>query len=294
VIRVQSRRAPDLARRGGLAWRVLRIAAMASTAEREAHEHQLPPGEVVYRAVRQDGDDALTWSADRLWWSGLAAGVSMGFSLAVEGLLRAHLPEAQWTPLVTKLGYSVGFVIVVLGRQQLFTEQTLTAVLPLLSRDRPDGVIASVGRMWLVVLVANIAGTAGFALTAAWTGAFDPEVRAAFAAIGQEAMSHAVGTTLVRGILAGFLIATMIWLLPGSGSARLWIVVLMTYVVGLAGLSHIIAGSAEALYLVFIGERALSDYLLHYFAPTVTGNAIGGVVLVAILAHAQHAPEESR
>ena len=86
----------------------------------------------------------------------------------------------------------------------------------------------------------------------------------------------------------------MVWLLPGSGSARLFIVVLLTYVVGLAGLSHIIAGSAEALYLVFTDERSFSDYLLHYATPTLIGNAVGGVGLVALLAHAQHAPEESR
>jgi formate/nitrite transporter FocA (FNT family) len=270
---------------------------MASVAEQhqeeKAEEQQLPEGEIVYRAVRQDGDHALAWSADRLWWSGLAAGLSMGFSLATEGLLRAHLPDADWMPLISKFGYAVGFVIVVLGRQQLFTEQTLTAVLPLLSRDRP-GVFIDVARMWVVVLVANLVGTAGFAATAAWTEAFDPHVRTVFAEIGREAMSHSFGTTLVRGILAGFLIATMIWLLPGSGSARLFVVLLLTYIVGLAGLSHIIAGSTETLLLVFIGERAFTDYLLNYFTPTLTGNAIGGVGLVALLAHAQHAPEESR
>jgi formate/nitrite transporter FocA (FNT family) len=261
--------------------------------EREAEKRQLPEGEIVYRAVRQDGEHALAWSSDRVAWSGLAAGLSMGFSLAVEGLLRAHLPDAAWSPLITKVGYSVGFVIVVLGRQQLFTEQTLTAILPLLSRDR-GGVLKDVARMWSVVLAANIIGAAIFAATAAWTEAFDAQVRNAFVAIGREALSHSFATTMLRGVLAGFLIATMIWLLPGAGPARLWIVVLITYVVGLAGLSHIVAGSAETLYLVFIGERALSDYFLNYFTPTLIGNAVGGVTLVAVLAHAQHAPEESR
>jgi formate/nitrite transporter FocA (FNT family) len=268
-------------------------AATAEHSERRAEDQQLPEGEVVYRAVRQDGDHALAWSVDRLGWSGLAAGISMGFSLGAEGLLRAHLPDASWSPLISKLGYSLGFVIVVLGRQQLFTEQTLTAILPLLSRDRP-GLLGRVGIMWTVVLLANIVGTAAFTATAAWTEAFDPEVRQAFAAIGREAVAHPFSTLLVRGVLAGFLIATMIWLLPGSGSARLWIVILLTYIVGLAGLSHIVAGSAEVLYLVYIDERAFGDYLFNYFVPTLTGNAIGGVTLVALLAHAQHAPEEAR
>lgn len=267
---------------------------IAEHREQEAEERQLPEGEVIYRAVRQDGDHALAWSADRLAWSGLAAGLSMGFSLGAEGLLRAHLPEAHWSPLVSKLGYSVGFVIVVLARQQLFTEQTITAVLPLLSRDRPQGVLAGVARMWAIVLIANILGTALFAAAAAWTDAFDPHVRAAFTEIAREATAHSFGTALLRGVFAGFLIATMIWLLPGSGSARLFIVILLTYIVGLAGLTHIVAGSTEALYLVFTRELAFSDYVLNYVLPTLTGNATGGVALVALLAHAQHAPEESR
>ena len=262
--------------------------------EHEAERHQLPEGEVIYRAVRQDGDHALAWSADRLAWSGFAAGISMGFSFGAEGLLRAHMPDTESTPLISKFGYTLGFVIVVLGRQQLFTEQTLTAILPLLSRDRPGGAIASVARLWIVVLIANILGTALFAMTAAWTNAFDPDVRVAFTLIGREVMAHDFWTTMLRGVMAGFLIATMIWLLPGSGSARLWIVVLLTYTVGIAGLPHIIAGSTEALYLVMINERAFSDYLINFFVPTLTGNAIGGVTLVAALAHAQHAPDESR
>lgn len=217
----------------------------------------------------------------------------MGFSLAAEGLLRAHLPDAEWTPLITKLGYSLGFIIVVLGRQQLFTEQTITAILPVLSRDRP-GALAGAARMWATVLVANLVGAAAFAATAAWTEAFDPEVRAAFVEIGRDAVAHSFATTLVRGIFAGFLIATMIWLLPGSGSARVFIVLLMTYIVGLAGLAHIIAGSAEVLFLVFAGDQTFIDYLTGYALPTFIGNALGGVTLVALLAHAQHAPEESR
>ena len=259
--------------------------------ERKASEEHVPEGELIYRAIRQDGDHALCLSSRELAWSGLAAGISMGFSLIGEGLLRAHLPEAPWTPLVTKFGYALGFLIVILGRQQLFTEQTLSSILPLLSSDRPHGNLANVARLWTIVLIANVVGTAAIALVTAWTPAFSGEVQAAFSSIGNETLTHGFGTQFVRAIYAGFLIATMVWLLPGAGHARLWIVVILAYFVGIGQLTHVIAGSSEGLYVVFRGERALGDYVVHFLAPAFLGNSVGGVALVASLAHAQHAPE---
>jgi formate/nitrite transporter FocA (FNT family) len=260
----------------------------------KASEEHIPEGEVIYRAIRKDGDHALAESTANLAWSGMAAGMSMGFSLAGEGLLKAHLPEAPWTPLLSKLGYALGFLMVILGRQQLVTEQTLTAILPLLSRDRPAGVIGNVARLWTTVLIANLAGAALFAAASAWTPAFSPEVQAAFLRIGHDAMSASLGATFVRGIYAGFIIATMVWLLPGAGAARLWIVVILAYVVGVASLAHVIAGSAECLFVVFKGEATLAGYVGGFLLPSLLGNSVGGVALVASLAHAQHAPESAR
>jgi formate-nitrite transporter family protein len=261
--------------------------------EHEAHQRSTPHGEVIYRAVRQDGDDTLGRSTSELAWSGVAAGISMGMSFLAEGMLRMHLPEAAWTPLVTKLGYSVGFLIVVLGRQELFTEQTLNAILPLLSRDREHGVLSNVARVWATILLANLIGTAAFAAFTAWSGAFPPEAHRAFSHIGHAALAHGFGTTVARAVYAGFIIATMIWLLPAADSARFWIIFALAWLVGVAGLAHIIAGSAETLYVVFRGERAFSEYVTAFLVPAFVGNSLGGVALVAALAHAQHAPEES-
>jgi len=261
--------------------------------EERARQEGVPEGELIYRSVRQDGEYALRQPSSVLIWSGLAAGLSMGFSLIAEGLLRAHLPDTPWAPLISKFGYTAGFLIVVLGRQQLFTEQTLTAILPLLARDNPLGTLGNVARLWAVVLAANLAGAALLSAATAYTTAFSPEVHRAFSHIGHAAMSHDVLTTMIRGVYAGFLIAVMIWLLPGAGAARLWIVVLLTYLVGLGAFSHIIAGSSECFYVVFRGERSLMQYLTGYFVPALLGNAAGGVMFVAALAHAQHAPENS-
>ena len=259
--------------------------------EDKATEEHVPEGEVIYRAIRQDGDYALCRSSLELAYSGVAAGISMGFSLIGEGLLRAHLPEASWTPLVSKFGYTLGFLIVILGRQQLFTEQTLSSILPLLSPDRPHGNLPNVARLWTVVLLSNLVGAAALALVTAWTPAFSGEVQAAFSKIGNEALAHGFGTQLVRAIYAGFLIATMVWLLPGASQARLWIVVILAYFVGIGSLTHVIAGSSETLYVVFKGEHSFYEYLVGFLVPAFLGNSIGGVALVAALAHAQHAPE---
>jgi formate/nitrite transporter FocA (FNT family) len=265
---------------------------MSGDDEQRAQQEHVPEGEVIYRAIRRDGDHALSMANAELAWSGLAAGLSMGFSLAAEGVLRAHLPDAPWQPLVAKLGYAIGFLIVILGRQQLFTEQTLTAMLSVFSADRREGTLGNVARLWAVVLAANLAGTALFAAAAAWTPAFTPEVRAAFAEIGRETLNPGLTANLIRGVYAGFLIATMVWLLPGAGESRLWIVIALAWVVGIASLAHVVAGSSDALYVVFRGERTLSDYLVNFLIPSFVGNSIGGVALVAALAHAQHAPQE--
>jgi formate/nitrite transporter FocA (FNT family) len=113
---------------------------------------------VVYEAVRLEGEDELERPAAALAWSGLAAGLSMGFSFLAEAALQAHLPDSLWRTMIARAGYSVGFLIVVLGRQQLFTENTLTVVLPfLLHKD--IGTIRKVLRLWSVVLSANVVGT---------------------------------------------------------------------------------------------------------------------------------------
>ncbi|HEX8500376.1 MAG TPA: formate/nitrite transporter family protein [Pyrinomonadaceae bacterium] len=260
--------------------------------QRDVERRSAPRTEVVYEAVREEGEGELRRAAPALAWDGLAAGLTMGFSLVAEGLLRAHLPEAQWRPLVAKLGYSVGFLIIVLGRHQLFTENTLTAVLPLLQRPYAS-TLARVLKLWAVVLAANLAGAVLFAFVVARTGLFDPHVREAFGAIGREALEGWWALTLLRGVFAGWLIAMMVWMLPASESARFFVVVVMTYVVALGGFAHIVAGSVETLYVVWTGGAGWGDYL-GWMLPTLAGNIVGGTALVAALGHAQVAGEARR
>jgi formate/nitrite transporter FocA (FNT family) len=167
----------------------------------EAEERAAPAGSVVYDAICGEGEDELERSTSALAWSGLAAGLSMGFSLVAQGLLRSHLPDADWRPLIVSFGYSIGFLIVVLGRQQLFTENTLTVILPLLIL-KDKGTLRNVARLWTTVLLANLAGALMFAFVLARTTMFEPKVLEAFTRLGEDALRADFSTTLLRGIFA--------------------------------------------------------------------------------------------
>jgi formate/nitrite transporter FocA (FNT family) len=254
--------------------------------EDEAAERSAPSGKVVYKAILKEAEDELERPSAALFWSGLAAGLSMGFSLAAEGLLRTRLPEREWTPLVVKLGYSFGFLIVILGRQQLFTENTLTPVLPLL-QNKDAKTLGNMLRLWGVVLAANLLGALAFGLVAAKTSAFDPDVRETFLKIGAEAMKHGFGVTLLRAVFAGWLIALIVWLLPFAEAGRIWIIILLTWLIGVGHFAHIIAGAVNTFTLAWAGDKSWGDVLGRFIVPTLIGNIIGGVTLVAALNHAQ-------
>jgi formate-nitrite transporter family protein len=207
----------------------------------------------------------------------------MGFSLVAEGLLRGRLPDAPWRDLVTSLGYSAGFLFVTLGRQQLFTETTLTASLPLFHDRR---YARDVARFWIVVFIANIVGTLLFAWAAALPGLFPAELSAAFRDIGSRAAEGSFGIILTKGVAAGWLIALMVWLLPFAGTARVLVIIFVTYLIAGAQLAHVIAGSVETAHAAITGAIGWADYASFLLAAFL-GNTIGGVLFVALLNHAQ-------
>ncbi len=254
--------------------------------EAEVEERTSPGGHIVYEAVRQEGLHELERSNSALAWSGIAAGLVMGFSLLTEAVLQSHLPDAPWRPLITKFGYSVGFLIVVLGRQQLFTENTLTVILPLLRKPQLR-LFGNVARLWLIVLACNLAGTFAMAWLLGHLDVVEPEIRQAMQNLAQASLNHSFGTLLIRGVFAGFLIAMMVWLMPFAETARVWVIILVTYVVGIAEFSHVIVGSVDAFYLVGLGQKTLLDYFA-FMVPVLLGNVIGGSTIVATIAHAQY------
>ncbi len=262
------------------------VPALTERQEEEAESRTSVTALVVHETIRKDGDEELSRPISALAWSGLAAGLSMGFSFLTQALLWSALPDAPWRPLVTSLGYPVGFLIVIIGRQQLFTENTLTAIIPLLAR-RNLATLTSVLKLWGVVLTANLVGAHIFAWVVGNAPVVRPPVKEAMKQIAMAAADVSPATAILRGIFAGWLIAMVVWMLAATDSARVPIIVSLTYVVGLAGLTHVVIGSVEILFLVMIGAKSWMSYMTAYMLPTLAGNIIGGVSLVSSLNHAQ-------
>lgn len=253
---------------------------------KEGRQRSAPRVLEIHEAIRVEGEHELSRPVTALAVSGLAAGLSMGFSFVAEASLANALPHTQWATLISKLGYAVGFLIVILGRQQLFTENTLTPILALMSRpSRAAG--QRLLRLWAVVLVANLVGAMLFALFLAKAPAFDPQMNGTFARMAGKIFGMGSWATFCRAILGGWLIALMVWLLPFAETARPFVIIIVTYLVGIAHLAHIIAGSVEMFYAVFVGLAALPAALAQFALPALVGNVIGGVAFVSMLHHAQ-------
>ncbi len=257
---------------------------------RTIDRHSSPSAALVHETIRGEGQAELDRTNAALIMSGLSAGLSIGMSVVVEGLLRQHLPHTSWAEIVVPLGYAVGFVIVVLGRQQLFTENTLTPILPLLYHWKIN-IFWHVLRLWALVLAANLIATFIFALFLAKSPVFPAETQAAFAEVCGAVYGHSFADTFWSSLMAGWLIALMVWILPASGAMRPLVIFAMTYLVGLCKLSHSIAGSVEGLYMVLTGAASIGSYFTVFLIPTLIGNVLGGVALVAVLNYGQVASE---
>jgi len=142
-------------------------------------------------------------------------------------------------------------------------------------------------RLWFVVLIANLVGAHIIAWVLGNTPVFDHELKDVMQQLAVQAADVTFGTAILRGIFAGWLIAMVVWMLAASDSAKVSIIVILTYIVGLAGLTHVIAGSVEVLFPVMTGVQPWLSYFTGYLIPALIGNIIGGVALVSALNHAQ-------
>ncbi len=260
--------------------------AISAREGQEIEDMAAPRTPVIYKVVSKLGEEEMDRPAVSLWWSGVAAGLSISFSLLAQTILELRLPQTSWSPLLGAFGYAVGFVIVILGRQQLFTENTVTAVLPLLAELTPRN-LWRLSRLWAIVLFANMAGALVAALFFSFTPALDGEIRQAMLKISGHILHHASLAMAVRGVAAGFLMAAMVWLLPGAEAAQFYVIVMMTWLIAAGGFMHIVAGGVEAFMLVLHGDVTWLAMLLDFGAPVLIGNIVGGTLLFALLAHAQ-------
>jgi formate/nitrite transporter FocA (FNT family) len=254
--------------------------------EQDIDENQPPRAAVLHETIRAQGDHELERSVTALWWSALAAGLTMGLSLMAMGLLNSRLPDSEGFKAIASFGYCAGFLAVILARQQLFTENTITAVLPIMSKFTL-GNIARLFRLWGVVLVGNLCGTLLVAYVMLHLPIFDTKTDHAFLEIGRKIMENDVGTMFAKGIISGWMIATMVWMIASMEAAKVVIIVMITYLMALGDFTHIVVGSAEVSYLVFAGELPWKDFWLVFAGPTLAGNIIGGSFIFALISHAQ-------
>ncbi|MFG0753791.1 formate/nitrite transporter family protein [Pseudomonas sp. TYF_14] len=259
---------------------------LSADEEQEVSHSQPPRAAVLHEIIRYQGDQELERTLAALWWSALAAGLSMGLSLMAMGLFYARLPEGAGAQVVASIGYSAGFLAVILARQQLFTENTLTAVLPVMTAPT----LANFGRLlrlWGVVLLGNLAGT----LLVAWVmlelPIFDSKTDVAFLEVGRKVMKNDISQMFAKGIVSGWMIATMVWMIPSMEHAKIWIIMMITYLMALGDFTHIVVGSVEVSYLVWAGDETWSRFWLEFALPTLAGNIIGGSFIFALISHAQ-------
>ncbi len=253
----------------------------------EVDEEHLPSRAMAtHEHIRQDGEKELERDAMALLWSAIAAGLSMGASLLAKGIFHVHMEGVPGGFLVENLGYTVGFVIVIMARQQLFTENTVTAVLPVMQHPSA-GNVTLLMRLWSVVLVGNLIGTGIAAWAFGYMPIFDDATREAFTTIGMEVMKKTPTEMFANAIISGWLIATMVWMLPAAGSAKIVVIVLMTWIISLADTTHIVVGTVEILYLVFTGALPWQEFVWPFALPTLAGNICGGTFIFALLSHVQ-------
>ena len=224
--------------------------------------------------------------APGLLLSGFSAGLDVGFSVFFMGILLTLIDPGA-SPLFARLMlanmYAVGFIFVILGRSELFTEHTTLAVFPVL---RGDASVRQLGRLWGLVYLANLGGAAVFAVFVTTLGTrMDLISGEAFAEISHDLLRHDSITMFMSAVAAGWLMGILSWLVAASQEtlARVVVVWLITAGIGFAGLHHCILGSVEVLGGMLtspdIGFADFGRFLLW----STLGNAAGGVALVAAL-----------
>ncbi|EPP5965812.1 formate/nitrite transporter family protein [Acinetobacter baumannii] len=249
-------------------------------------EHEKLSPRLVYEIIRRDGAEELDRPTAALIFSGIAAGLVISFSFVFKAIIASYIPtDAIWTDLITNFGYTIGFLIAILGHMQLFTENTITTVVPLFKPFTLDK-LRAVGRLWGIVILCNIIGTALASLFFLTTDLFTPNIDKALDELAHHVASFSAIQNLLKGVMSGLLIAALVWMLP-SVSNKFLVIFFMTYLIGLGDFTHVVVGSTEMSYLVWQGEASLGEYLFNFLIPTTIGNIIGGTGVFSLLIYGQ-------
>lgn len=221
-----------------------------------------------------------------LFIAGISAGLDIGFSLFLMAVMLTAVSEQFPEPVVRILVanmYSIGFIFVILGRSELFTEHTTLAALPVLNGQAP---LRSLARLWGIVYSANLLGAAGFALLAVIIGpALGVIDVAAFGEIAHHVVDHPAWVILMSGLLAGWLMGLLSWLVAAGRDtiSQIALVWLVTTAIGFSRLHHSIVGTVEVLTGIFAQQGVTLADFGHFLLWATIGNSIGGVFFVALI-----------
>lgn len=241
----------------------------------------------IYENVAKAAEEELDRPAQALIWSAVAAGMAIGFSFFAGGYLGSLAPE-PWSHAAASAGYPLGFIFVVLARNQLFTENTLEPVIPFLRRPSMR-TLRRVLALWAAVLAGNLVGALLFGLVASKTRMLEPALAEPLLRLARETTDGGFLTVAWKAIFAGWLVALMAWLVASTHStfAQIALIWLSTAPIAAFGFRHSIAGAVEAFYRAFAGDASWGAMLGGFLAPALLGNIVGGVLLVALLNHGQ-------
>ncbi|MEM6265532.1 MAG: formate/nitrite transporter family protein [Bacteroidota bacterium] len=221
----------------------------------------------------------------KLFLSAFTAGMEVGFSVLVMAAIYTYFNDGLskgGMNLALAFAYPLGFLFVVIGRSELFTEHTNIAMHPVLAGEAS---VLDLLKLWSIILVGNLLG--GYLI-----GSFIALEGAALGIATEETLTHLAmkminypwGTILGSSILAGWMMGLLSWLVTASQEtvSRMLIVILVTAVIGLCGLHHSIVGSVEVFCgLISCEEVKLVDYF-YFQGWTTLGNIIGGAFFVGV------------
>jgi formate/nitrite transporter FocA (FNT family) len=243
----------------------------------------------IFHAAQESARKELRRSSTKLMFSGIAGGLVMGLTGLSVAAVRAVLGPGQWQEFVSFLVYPTGFIAVIIGRAQLFTENTLYPVLLVLDEEKNRArYLTETLRLWGVVFASNVAGAFLFSVLAMKTGALPPNISAQLADLGRLAVTGTASHYFWSGIIGGWLIALVAWVVTASHwtIGQVMMIWLLTFVVGIGHFSHCIASSGEILSTVVDGGLSTGTYL-HWLLFATAGNIVGGVIMVSMLNYGQ-------
>jgi formate-nitrite transporter family protein len=248
----------------------------------------------IHDNILEPAQEEMRRPAVSLLLSALASGMVIGFSFLASAFAASTAPP-PYAHAAASAAYPLGFIFVVMARSELFTENTLTPVIPFLEHRDRDTFLHLV-RMWVLLLVGNLVGAAIFGWTLARTGMVEPSLHRDLLQIAQPTTEGGFGAVLYAGVFAGWLIALLTWLLASTQSSATQVVFVWLCTAPIAALHfrHSIAGAVEAFYRAAAGDASWGRMSGEFVVPALIGNAIGGVLLVALLNYGQVAADKEQ